>query len=244
MKNVVVEFDEQQAYEKANDYFVKICGFRMNEDKHKKMLALGMDARTQGMDGIRIKAVISSFGAEVFRDHQVILEGKTFNCPAFQLMEPCNIKKIYAYILTVGECIYSDEDDIVKQVFSDIWGTAYTDAARDLLEDYIAQNIEQEYTGQLGRDLFLSDAFGPGFYGMDVGQTKDLFQFLDAESIGMKVKDSGLMLPQKSCSGLYFAVSDTSDLPHPNCRECIGNMMGCSFCRFRHERWQKKDGGK
>lgn len=241
MKNVVVEFDENEAFEKANDYFIKICGFHINKDndKHKKMLALGMDARSQGMGGIRIKAVISSFGAEVFRDRKVVIEGKEFNCPAFELMEQGSIKKIYAYLLTAGECIYSEEDDIVKQVFSDIWGTAYTDAARDLLEEYIAQDVEQEHPGRLGKELYLSDAFGPGFYGMDVSQTKDLFQLLDAESIGMQVKDSGLMLPQKSCSGLYFAVTDTRNLPHPNCRECIGSHMGCSFCRFRHERWER-----
>lgn len=244
MKNVIIGFDEKEAFEKANDYFNKICGFQIKEEKHKKMLTVGMDARNQGVEGIRIKAVISSHGAEVFQDHKVVIEGMEFSCPVFELMEQDHIKKIYTYVLTAGECIYSDKDDIVKQVFSDIWGTAYTDAARDLLEGYITQRLEQEYPEMLGKELFLSDAFGPGYYGMELSQTKDLFQILDAESIGMHVKDSGLMLPQKSCSGLYFVVTNTTNLPHPNCRECIGNHMGCSFCRFRHEHWERQLGGR
>lgn len=235
MKKAIVGFDEKEAYEKAKDYFIKICGFKIEEDKYKKMLELGMDARIRGLEGIHIKAVISSHDVDVFQDHKVVIEGMQFNCPAFDQMKQDNIKKIYAYVLTVGECIYSDDDDIVKQVFSDIWGTAYTDAARNLLEGYIARALEIEYPGLLGKELYLSDAFGPGFYGMEISQAKDLFQILNAQSIGMQVKDSGLMLPQKSCSGLYFAVTDASNMPHPNCRECIGNHMGCSFCRFRHE---------
>ena len=55
MKNVVVEFDEKEAFEKANDYFIKICGFQLDKDNHKKMLALGMESRDAGIDGIRIR---------------------------------------------------------------------------------------------------------------------------------------------------------------------------------------------
>ncbi len=236
MKNVIVEFDERKASKKANEYFIKICGFREGNDKHKKMVSLGMDSRCQGMSGIRIKTIISSYSAEVFLNRKVVVEGTEFHCPAFEKIERNCVKKIYVYALTVGGCIYSDEDDIMRQVFSDIWGTAYTDSARDLLEEYLKWDMEQEYPGQLGKTLFLSNAFGPGFYGMDLSQIKDLFRILDAGSIGMQVKDSGIMLPQKSCSGLYFAVTSTEGLPHPDCKKCIGGFMGCSFCKFRPER--------
>lgn len=243
MKNVVVEFDEKEAFEKANDYFIKICGFNTDKDNHKKMLALGMESRNEGVDGIRIRAVISSYGVEAFYDHKVAIEEVEFSCPAFEKIRQDQVKKIYVYLLTAGVCSYSNEDKLDKQVFSDIWGTAYTDSARDLMEGYIKRNLEQEFPCQLDKTLFLSDAFSPGLYGMDLYQTKDLFQVLHAESIGMKVMDNGLMLPLKSCSGLYFAVTDTEDLPQPNCGECIGNSMGCSFCRFRHERLKSQAGG-
>lgn len=238
MKNRIVGFDETEAFEKAKDYFIKICGFRLEEEKHKKMLIRGMDARSQGMEGIRIKAVISSFGGEVYQDHKVVIEGIEFKSPALEQVKKDSVIKIYAFVLTAGECSYSEEDDIVKQLFSDIWGTAYTDAARELLEGYIAKDVEQEYPERLGKDLFLSDAFGPGFYGMEMSQANDLFRVMGAESIGMQVKESGLMLPQKSCSGFYFIVTDPGNLPHPDCRGCIGNAMSCSFCRFRKERRQ------
>lgn len=236
MNSVIVEFDEKEAFNKAYQYFIKICGFNKENDKHQKMLLMGMDSRSQGISGIRIKAIISSYDSAVFQDYKVVIEGIVFECPAFKKIDSDCIKKIYTYMLTIGECVYGDEDDITKQVFSDIWGTAYTDSARDLLEECIKKELEKEFAGQLGKALFLSEAFGPGFYGMDVIQTKDLFRILDAERIGIQVKDSGIMLPLKSCSGLYFAVTNAENLPHPNCRECIGNSMGCSFCKFRPER--------
>lgn len=243
MKNVVVEFDEKEVFEKAKDYFIKICGFQLDKENHKRMLALGMESRKEGIGGIRIRAVLSSYGAEVFHDQKVVIGEIAFSCPAFEKIKQDQVKKIYTYLLTAGECSSSNADKLEKQVFSDIWGTAYTDSARDLMEGYIKHNLEQEFPGQLDRTLFLSDAFSPGIYGMDLYQTKDLFQVLDAERIGMQVMDSGLMLPLKSCSGLFFAVTDTGDLPHQNCRECIGSSMGCSFCRFRHERMKLQAGG-
>ena len=240
MKKQIVELDERKAYERAKNYFIKICGFKNEIDKHEKILSLGMDARSQGVEGIRIKAVISSHGAEVFHNHKVIVDGIKFNCSAFEQIEQNCVKKVYAYVLTVGECNYREKDDIVKQVFCDIWGTAYTDSARDLLEEWIRKDLEQEFLGQFGQDIYLSDAFGPGFYGMEVSQSKDLCQILNAERIGIQVKESGIMLPLKSCTGLYFVVTDSRNLPHPNCRECVGNYMGCSFCRFRQEHWDDR----
>ena len=233
MKNIVVEFDEKMVFEKANEYFVKICGFEKGNYKHEKMYSSAMESRCLGMSGIRIRAVISSFGPEVFHNHRVSFQESVLYCPAFEEIESNCVKKVYLYALTVGECLCRDEDDIICQVYSDIWGTAYTDSARDLLEEYIRQDMMQEFVGQLGNEIFLSDAFGPGFYGMDVSQTKDLFGILDTKSIGLQVRDSGIMLPLKSCSGLYFAVTDTSPPPHPTCRECLGSHMGCSFCKFR-----------
>jgi hypothetical protein len=234
MKNRIIEFAEAEAFKKAKEYFFKICGFQEENEKHRKMLPLAMNVRHRGLSGIRPRAVVSSYGPEIFRDRKVVLDGMEFYCPAFENVNPDCVKKIYAYMLTVGECTYRDEDDIMDQVFADIWGTAYTDSARDMLEELLKQDLNRAFS-RPGQEVFLSDAFGPGFYGMPMGKTNDLFRVVEAGRIGMSVKDSGLMLPVKSCSGLYFAVTDTEGLPHPNCRDCLGTVMSCSFCKFRPE---------
>lgn len=235
MKNEIITFNEKDLFVRAKEHFVRICGFHSSEEKHRRMLTMGMEARSHGLSGIDIRAVVSSYDAEVYRDHKVSIDGTEFTCTAFSRINDEMVKKIYAYLLTVGECTYTETDDIMNQLFSDIWGTAYTEAARDLLQAYIVNDIEKEYPDRLKDSLFLSETFGPGFYGMDVEQSKDLFRVLNAQSIGIQVRDSGIILPLKSCSGLFFVVTDPNVLPKPDCRECLGNVISCSFCRLRNK---------
>lgn len=235
MKNEIISFDEKEVFEKAKEHFVRICGFHSGEEKHRRMLTQGMEARSHGLGGIEIKAVLSSYDASVYRDHKVNIDGTEFNCTAFSQINDEMVIKIYAYLLTVGECTSTEEGGIMNQLYSDIWGTAYTEAARDLLQAHIVNDIEKEYPDRLENSLFLSETFGPGFYGMEVEQSKDLFRVLNAQSIGIQVRESGIILPLKSCSGLFFVVTDPNVLPKPDCRECIGNVISCSFCRLRNK---------
>ncbi|MGI6732041.1 MAG: hypothetical protein ACOX5F_09185 [Anaerovoracaceae bacterium] len=235
MKREIIIFNEDEVFQKAKEHFIKIAGFRSHDKKHLKMLEEGMKARDLGLGGIEIKAVVSSYGGEVYQDHKVNIEGTEFACTAFSQINDDIVKKVYAYLLTVGECTSGDEDGIMTQLYADIWGTAYTEAARDVLQDFIVNDIEKNYPDQLNNGLFLSDTFGPGFYGMDVAQSIELFQVLNGESIGIQVRDSGIMLPLKSCSGLFLLVTDSTVLPKPDCRDCLGSVLSCSFCLLRKE---------
>jgi len=104
MKKEIVTFDEKEVFEKAKDNFVRICGFRTGEEKDNRLLQLGMEARRRGLGGIDIKAVVSSYDAQVYRDHTVNIEGTSFTCTPFSQIEENIIKRIYLYMLTVGEC--------------------------------------------------------------------------------------------------------------------------------------------
>jgi hypothetical protein len=105
--------------------------------------------------------------------------GKTFSCNGFENIPDAIIKKVFFYIVTVGECTSDQNDDIMTQLYADIWGTAYTEAARDYVKNRILSDLIREFPGQLGNGLFLSETFGPGFYGMDVLQSIDLFTLLE-----------------------------------------------------------------
>lgn len=233
MKNIIINFEEKDAYDRAEKYFISTCGFDFSREKHQRMMKDGLKARTEGVEGIDIKALVSSFNADVFRDNKIIIGESEFNCKAFEQIAPESILEIYGYIITAGELIYSDDDNILKQLYSDIWGTAYTDSGRDLLEDYLIDYSKERFKGTSGKDFFLTNSFGPGFYGMETSQTKDFFEVLHGDKIGVEVRDTGVMVPLKTCTGFYMTVNDKASIPSPDCQDCISANKSCEFCGVR-----------
>jgi predicted sugar kinase len=233
MKNRVVEFNSDEIHEQAEKYFIKNCGFDFDKEKHRRMMEAGLLTRSQGLDGISIRALISSYGPEVYYDSKIIIDGAEFKCQAFEQILKENVLKVYPYIITAGEIIYSDEDNILTQLYSYIWGSSYTDVGRDLLEAYLKLDAENEYPKTMRETVFLSKSFGPGFYGMETDQTKELGKVLEIKKLNIEIKESGIMIPLKTCAGIYILLNSQECMPHPDCSTCIGSPKGCAFCSVK-----------
>ena len=236
MRQEILTIYEIDVFQEARDHFIHICGFSDKGQKKLNMLNDGLECRIKGLAGLKIRAIIGTADSSVYHNQKIMVEHKEFRCKAFERIQDRFVKKIYFYILTVGECNCALEDEIVNRLYADIWGTAYTEAARDYVKNRILNDLIREFPGQLGNGLFLSETFGPGFYGMDVLQSIDLFTLLEGRRIGMEVRESGILVPLKSCSGIFLAVTDPKALPHPDCRDCLGNAVSCSFCRLRENK--------
>ena len=138
------------------------------------------------------------------------------------MMEPDHVKKVYAFILTVGE-VLAVKGVVMYSLYADIWGTAFTDAALEALSAILLQDAG----GASGMAVF-----APGLYGMNISYIHQLFQILDGSAIGVEAHaHSGCMIPLKSYAGLMIAVDDISMLPPVDCMNCAGNRGGCRFCR-------------
>ena len=110
----------------------------------------------------------------------------------------------------------------MDQLLADMWGTAFADAARK----YCRLALEKEAD--------LSDEFGPGFYGMDLRQMKDLAKLADPSLIGIEVRENGILVPLKSCGGLYLDVGEGYAALDKACAECRGAAAGCGFCSIKN----------
>lgn len=140
-----------------------------------------------------------------------------FTCNAFEMIDPSTVKGVYLYALSVGDFGYPEEP-IMDQLYADIWGSSFTDAARILIK----KQIEEESK--------LSDSFGPGFYGMDVSEMSKLASILSFDKLEMELKNSRILLPLKSCAGLYFAVTDDYRKMNSECESCRGSHKSCVLC--------------
>lgn len=148
--------------------------------------------------------------------------GVTVECRAFERIREETVKGVYFYACTAGDFACTSEDDMEK-FYADLWGGAYLDGLRILLEDELADRAAE-------KGLTLSRSFGPGFYGMDVSETVKIAEIVDFGELGMRINSAGVMEPPKSCAGLYFAVREGFEDPGPECKDCQGNEGGCRFC--------------
>lgn len=236
MSAIRIAFSEQEAHDLAERYFVKYCGLDFAKEKHSRMYREAMEVRANGIGGIRLNALVASFGPEIFSNHKVTVSGHEISCRAFEQIPDDNVQKVFLYMITAGECACDPKDTITKQLFADIWGTVYVDAGRDLLEDAVRIYAEEEISANPGRKGYLSFPFSPGFFGMKTEESKTISSILGGSEIGISVRDNGVMVPIKTCSGLYLVVSDPAVLPIPRCRTCIGNEKGCIFCKVMMEK--------
>lgn len=232
MKNQKISIEEAKAFPLAEKRFIRTCGFNLETEKHQRMMKMGMDVRNQGVDGIKIDALVSYYGSEVYHDSKVQVGDTQVYCNYFEQIPKEWVEGVYFYMLTVGECLFSSEENIMDFLYADIWGTNYVDAGVEILKTRLLEDLKQRFPK---RDLYLSDEFGPGYFGMPVIESKKFFNILDGDSIGVWVKDSGLMIPQKTCAGLYLVLNRQGVKAEPECMQCRGNASGCQFCAVRAE---------
>ena len=224
MKNRIIRMDTGLLLPKARSALSQACGFRDDSKKHRRMALCADEVLQKGIGGLRPLAVVSAYDNNVLADESVILDGMTFRCTAFARIIPIHVKKIYAFILTVGEVLAPD-GDIMDSLYADIWGTAFTDAAMDALSEVLANDA--------GDGCHMA-AFGPGFYGMDISYIPLLFDILDGSAIDVRVRrQSCCMIPLKSCAGFMIAAAEASTLPPADCMSCSGNRDGCRLCKKR-----------
>jgi hypothetical protein len=237
MKNQLVRITEERAHAGAEKRFLNTCGIVPGgSKKHQRMLEQGLKARESGIDGIDIRSLVRFVGPEAFRDGKIYVDDAVLDCNYFTRIPPEYVEGMYIYMMTVGECLFESEDKIMEFLFADIWGNSYVDSGIEALrEDYVIPDMKKRFPG---KNVFLSEEFGPGYYGMFVGRTMEFEKILDCASIGVKVKDSGMMIPQKSCAGLFFVLNHELE-KEPACMRCMGNSKGCDFCEINMRRKQE-----
>ena len=215
-------FDSQLLKNEAESLFIKMGGLDRSGRKYDDLRGMGDRMREIIEERISAKAIVSRYGSDdVSKDGMTLtVNGVELKCNAFEQISIEQIKAVYVYFIYAGD-YYVEDSPIMDQLLADMWGTAFVDATRA----YARKLLEQ--------DALLSDEFGPGFYGMDVLQMKDLALLADPSEIGIEVRDNGILLPLKSCGGLYFEVDEGYVPIDSACMDCRGTLKSCSYCNLK-----------
>ncbi len=230
MLDGVMTIDKECLEETAIKYFCEACGFDTEKEKHNKMFEEALLVRDKIIDKINIRTVVRHFNEKNLSGQTLTLDNVTLHCNVFEQFDNDNVKGIYAYVLTAGDAKIEDDESVLNMYYAYTWGTAYVDAGRDFIEKRIKEACQESNKDS---QVFVSDSFGPGYYGMSTDEISKLFELVDAEKIGVKLIDSTMMNPVKSCSGIYIAINNKNQLPKVDCKACISNPNGCRYCRIK-----------
>ena len=218
MKKVNATIDKEECYELADKLFFEMSGINKEGEKYDRMRKDAVIMRELIEDRIGINMKCNYYDDIEIEGRTAEIGGEVFNCSAFEQIDPDTVKGVYVYALTSGEYDIKDES-IINRVYTDIWGTAFTEAARIMLNR------------ELSKKDRLSDLFGPGFYGMNTGEMGKIDILLGFKNIGVEYRNNRIMVPVKSCTGLVFSVTDGYKKIDSACRDCMGTHNSCKLCR-------------
>ena len=228
IQNLSMKFEikENILQEDAEDRFFRICSFNLAEAGQRQMEKAAFRIRGHLREQMDIRAVARFWENPVIQGDLLQLDDVTLRCGAFGQIPRDVIKGAYLYLLTIGETDIEAEDYIMTEIYHDIWGTSYVESALEVLRKDCLES-------QLEADLYLSESFGPGYYGMPMEESRKLFSLLGEETAGVIQKTSGLLLPEKSCIGLMLVYNRPGIKMPLACEKCLGVSGGCQFCEKR-----------
>lgn len=233
MKNKVIHIRREDIEDRAEEYFIKGSGLTRPGAKFDKMRSRAAAIREEIRDRVQIRGLVSYYEEPPVSDGCLRIQGVDFLCPPFGLLEKEQVTGAYGYLITGGD-YYLEEREIMDQLLADIWGTAYVDAGRDALRDQLVEDYQRRFP-ELAESLCLSDSFGPGYYGMKTRDTIKLLSLLEGDAIGVTCRESGVMVPLKSCTGIYLVTDSSAPLPDLECGTCLGNTGNCRLCNVRRQ---------
>lgn len=226
MKNRVMKIPTESIYEDSDRYMDKMCGFYRKNKVSNKVKKRAYEIRRTIFTPTEVEFLVSELEQANLRENQIFIGNDWLTCKALEEIAETEIEGVYCFLLHSPMPDLSELSSGDAQI-ADVWQTAFADAARDYLQEFLQGKAREKFL----KEVYITDAIGPGFYGIEPTATKAFFEELDAGKIEMSLTDSGLMEPLKSIAGFFLVLNKESALPSANCVDCIGNKRGCIFCK-------------
>lgn len=226
MEEKVIKIDIEETYERAQSYMDIMCGFNRDSGMAVKSKVLAQKVREQNFNGMKMPFLVKGFGRQQINGEYFEFDNVKIKCTALNKFEKDNIYGGYVFLFrSPMPDIYSLP--VSKMYLADSWETCFVDAGRDILRE----KLLKEAAFYFGKTLYITDTLAPGMAGMPSDSVKEFFKFMDAEKIGIKLMDSGMMNPVKSFVGIYLVIDKEHMVSTMNCNECLSGHKFCEYCK-------------
>ena len=137
-------------------------------------------------------------------------------------------QKVAIFALTIGSRLeattsrLSDEKLMVESAIVDAVGSAAAEGLADAVQGVVGEQAAAE-------GLAISRRFSPGYCDWPIIQQKQLFAALGEDTAGIRLSVGGLMIPQKSVSGIIGigpeAVAEFNPCRTCKKKDCVGRRQ-------------------
>lgn len=214
----------------VNDYknqffkrFKELCGFFENKASDIRRTNEAVSCFYEYVNSLTVKTVYSFFSRDILDKKNIYIDKYFYS----ELLK-ANIYKFIVFALCVNTKTQDEKNmfgkNILKEFYFNLTLSAAVDVSRNILKNTFENRNNIKY-----KNLFVSNAFGPGFFGMSHKEVFSLFKLLDCGKIGLFIDKYGTLHPDKSFIG-FFAVSKEKIVFKNNCKNCIGNKNNCLYC--------------
>lgn len=218
--------DTQKTISRATPIFSSYCRFKKASIKDRRSMKNAMDLMDELRGDITIRAVLEYYDEISLEGKVLKVAGRKLSCMYFEKTGEEKLPKaVFAYALTTGT--WPVRESITEEFFIDTWGSAMTEASSAILRDQIRSMTPAGCS--------ISPELGPGYYGMPSEESSVILSITGAFLIGVDSLESGMLLPQKSCCGIYAVYEGDPPAAPAACAYCKGSRQGCSFCNHKDD---------
>lgn len=226
MKKQIITIPFDELFARSEVYFLKMCGFDRDLERNKEQIQEAMAIRERHKEQLSVQCIAVSYPPSVICGDEIQVEDERISCKVLNRIPKEDILKVYFYGMCLEDITKDFADskeswDLLDEFYLDTWMTAMLDGARDWIKD--TWKMPEE-------NIFLTEAFGPGFYGIGIDKVPAFLKIAGGEQIGMSWKN-GTMIPAKSNVGMYLALSGKSSIPAGDCASCLSSGTTCEFCK-------------
>lgn len=226
MNVMVLKLSVKEIAESSEAYFRNKCGFTHRKKNLEKSLKASEAIFKKYFAHSEMDILIKRFGKNHIINDEFVFGNNRIFCNVLNRIDHSNILGGYMYIFCAPSAEIP-EDDILEEFYADTWQTAFIDAARDKLREKIIELAKKDFKG----NVFLTDSFGPGYYGIDGNTVPYFYEYINGKEAGIVLTKYGMMDPTKSFIGMFLVMDQESSLPPRDCSSCLANKRGCEFCK-------------
>lgn len=221
MERQVLRVDTQDLYTFSDPYFATMCGLNRASKMAEKIKAKSEAVRDMIFVDTTVDFILTPLEPSVLGETAIQLGADRVECTVFDRIPKETVTGIVAFAM------HAPMPDLSKLPISDVyladtWQTAFVDAGRDYIRHQVADQMPGTY---------VTDAIGPGFYGMECDSVDSLYQVVKPQDIDIQLMPSGMMNPVKSIIGFFLVLTDPASLPPTDCFNCVGAKSSCRMCK-------------
>ena len=173
--------------------------------------------------GQQVDILLQEFDSSCIQKNTFQFGKSNIPCNFLEQIPKEHIQKGYLYVCHAPEVTLAQ--DLLSQYYQESWQIAILDEIRDWLHDYLQRKES------LMQPRYVTDSFGPGYYGMPADSVEMLLKLLPAERVGVTLTPNGVMHPLKSLIGIYLILDSELIYDTKDCAYCKGNQGGCHLCK-------------